>query len=81
MDSNDAKMFFRATLQWSSAYRFDHMVPYAVVKVKSHKQIKKAMTLQMAQHWDQTEGQAAADTILDNIPSVTIDWLSQAAAS
>ena len=51
------------------------MVPYAVVKIKSHEQIKKAMALQMAQHWGQTEGQAASDTILDNIPSVIIVWL------
>lgn len=72
-------MFFISTIQWSSVYRFDHMVPYAVVKVKSHKQIKKAMALQMAQHWGQTEGQSASDTILDNIPSVILDPLSQAA--
>ena len=72
-------IFFRTTLQWSAGYRFDHMVPYAVVKIKSHKQIRKAMDLQMAQHWGQTEGEAASATILDNIPSVILDWLQQAA--
>ena len=68
-------MLFMCTSLWSSGYRFDHMVPYTVVKIKSHEQIKKAMALQMAQHWGQAEGQAASDTILDNIPSVIIDWL------
>ena len=55
------------------------MVPYAVVKAESRKQIKKAMALQMAQHWGHLEGSAASETILDNIPSVTPDLLSQAA--